>query len=227
MAHLALAAPAALGVVTIDVAGMSSLRSIRSNPSDDPQGDTMNITSDISNVRPTTVAFVNCHNATTFGRTVHMTAYEERRLRGLLTALCDAGLILRASFAPALPDYGYSEAVEQLRGSIGAHIVDALIGGDRVEPDREPAPAAVMPVWTFEPEGPTDDVLLSSAKLWNTDLLVEALRVEDDDDPAPLPSVRDRFDRWANAAGQGGKLKTVRLPGRDGSYVIFAAAAPA
>ena len=34
-------------------------------------------------------------------------------------------------------------------------------------------------------------------------------------------------DRWADAAGQGEKLKTVRLPGRDGCYVLFAAAAPA
>ena len=38
----------------------------------------INITSDISNVRPVSVAFVNCHDATTFGRTVHMTAHEER-----------------------------------------------------------------------------------------------------------------------------------------------------
>jgi hypothetical protein len=47
----------------------------------------INITSDISNVRPVSVAFVNCHDATTFGRTVHMTAHEERRLRSLLEAL--------------------------------------------------------------------------------------------------------------------------------------------
>jgi hypothetical protein len=187
----------------------------------------MNITSDISNVRPTTVAFVNCHNATTFGRTVHMTAYEERRLRGLLTALHDAGLILRASFAPALPGYGYPDAVEGLRTSVGAHIVDALVGADRTEPDREPNPVAIMPVWTFEPEVGSEDALLSSARLWNTDLLVEALRVEDADDPVPVRSVRSRFDRWAAAAGKGDKLKTVRLPGRDSSYVVFAAAAPA
>jgi hypothetical protein len=187
----------------------------------------MNITSDISNVRPTTVAFVQCFDATTFGRTIYMTAHEERRLRGLLTALCDAGLILRASFAPALPDYGYPEAVEQLGGSIGAHVVDALVGGDRVEPDREPAPAAVMPVWAFEPEGPTDDVLLSSARLWGSDLFVEALRVQDDDAPVPVPSVRDRFRRWVDAAGSDRSPSTTRLPGRDGSYVIFAAAAPA
>ncbi len=34
----------------------------------------MNTTCDTANVRPTTVAFVNCFDATTFGRTVHMTA---------------------------------------------------------------------------------------------------------------------------------------------------------
>ena len=53
------------------------------------------------------------------------------------------------------------------------------------------------------------------------------MRVEDDDDPTPVPSVRDRFRRWADAAGHGGRLKTTRLPGRGGWYVLFASAAPA
>jgi hypothetical protein len=83
-----------------------------------------------------------------------------------------------------------------------------------------------MPVWAFEPDGGTEDVLLSSAKLWNVNLLVEALRVEDDDDSVPVASVRDCFQRWIEAAGSGPRLATSRLPGRDGSYVIFAAAAP-
>jgi len=59
---------------------------------------------------------------------------------------------------------------------------------------------------------------------WGADLLVEALRVEDDDDPTPVPSLRDRFRRWADAARHGGRLKATRLPGRDGSFVVFAAA---
>jgi len=83
-----------------------------------------------------------------------------------------------------------------------------------------------MPVYAFEPEGGSEDALLSSATLWNGDLLVEALRIEGDDDPTPVPSVRDRFDRWVGAAGAGRKLATTRLPGRGGSYVLFAAAAP-
>ena len=94
-------------------------------------------------------------------------------------------------------------------------------------PGPDPEPAAVMPVWAFEPEDGSGDVLLSSAKLWGADLLVEALRVEDDDDPTPVPAVRERFRRWADAAGGGRALSTTRLPGREGSYVIFAAAAPA
>ena len=83
-----------------------------------------------------------------------------------------------------------------------------------------------MPVWPFEPEGRSGDAMLSSARLWGVDLLVEALHVEDDDDPTPVPSVRDRFRRWAITAGHGGKLKTARLPGRDGCYVLFATGAP-
>jgi hypothetical protein len=61
----------------------------------------MNNTSDTANVRPTTVAFVNCFDATTFGRTVHMTAQEERRLRNVLAALGDYGFILRQPRAGA------------------------------------------------------------------------------------------------------------------------------
>jgi hypothetical protein len=157
-----------------------------------------------------------------------LTAHEERRLRGLLGALRDAGIILTASLEPALPGCGFAEAVEDLRGSIGAHLVGtALAWSDCPVPGPDPEPAAVMPVWAFEPEDGSDDVLISSARLWGTDLFVEALRVEDDDHPEPVPSVRERFTRWIAAAGQGETPMTVRLPGRDGAYVIFAAAAPA
>ena len=37
-------------------------------------------TTDVGGVRPTTVAFVNCFDATTFGRLVYLTAQERRRL---------------------------------------------------------------------------------------------------------------------------------------------------
>jgi len=43
-------------------------------------------------------------------------------------------------------------------------------------------------------------VLLSSATLWNVNLLIGAPRVEEDDNPAPTPSVRERFARWVAAA---------------------------
>jgi hypothetical protein len=79
-------------------------------------------------------------------------------------------------------------------------------------------------LWAFEPEGDTEDVLVSSGTLWGADLLFEALRVIDDDDPEPVPAVRERFLRWSRAAG-GRTLTTTRLPGRDASYVLFASAA--
>jgi hypothetical protein len=188
----------------------------------------MNNTSDTTNVRPTSVAFVNCFDATTYGRTIHMTAHEERRLRNVLAALSDYGFILRASLEPALPGYGFADVIDHIRATIGAPIADAAIAAaERSAPAAEPAPAALMPVWAFESDGGTEDVLLSSAKLWNVNLLVEALRVEDDDDPVPVASVRERFGRWVAAAGTDAALATSRLPGRDGCYVIFAAAAPA
>jgi hypothetical protein len=188
----------------------------------------MNITSDTDNVRPTTVAFVNCFDARTFGRTVHMTAREERRLRNVLAALNDYGFILRASFEPALPEYGFADVIDHLRATIGAPFADAALAAAlRSVPSAEPEPVAVMPVWVFEPDGGGEDVLLSSATLWNVNLLVEALRVEGDEDPAPVASMRERFQRWVEAAGSGPALATSRLHGRDGSYVIFAASTPA
>jgi hypothetical protein len=188
----------------------------------------MKLTCDTSNVRPTTVAFVNCFDATTFGRTVHMTAHEERRLRNVLSALNDYGFILRASLEPALPDYGFADVIYHLRATISTPIADAaLAAAERSVLAAEPPPAALMPVWAFEPDDGNEDVLLSSATLWNVNLLVEALRVEDEDDPVPVASVRERFHRWIAAVGTGPALATTRLPGRDGSYVIFAAAAAA
>ncbi len=188
----------------------------------------MNTEGETADVRPIGVAFVQCYDATTFCRIVHLTAPEERRLRGLLAALHGVGLILRASYAEARANCGYGAVVDDLRQSIGAHIVNAfLTASDEASGRGEPVPAAVMPVWAFEPEGGSDDILVSSARLWGSDLLVEALRVEDDDDPRPVASVRDRFLRWTAAAGGRAALKTTRLPGRDGTYVIFAAAAPA
>jgi hypothetical protein len=188
----------------------------------------MDITDDAATARPTTVAFFNCFDATTFGRTVYLTPDEERRLRNVLAALRDYGFILAASFEPALPGCGFADVADHLRATIGSPIADAaLAAAERSIPASDPAPAAVMPVWPFEPDPGNGDVLLSSARLWGTDLLVEALRVEDDDDPTPVPSVRERFRRWADAARQGGKLKAARLPGHGGCFVVFAAAAPA
>ncbi len=188
----------------------------------------MNTTSDAATARPTTVAFVNCFRATTFGRTVHLTADEARRLRNVLAALRDYGFILEASIEPALPGYGYGDFADHLRATIGSPIADAALAAvERSVRATDPPPAAVMPVWAFEPDEGSEDVLLSSARLWGTDLLVEALRVEDEEDPVPVPSVRGRFRRWADAAGQRERLKAARLLGHDGCYAIFAASTPA
>jgi hypothetical protein len=40
----------------------------------------MDTTSDAADARPTTVAFVNCFNGSTFGRAIYLTQDEERRL---------------------------------------------------------------------------------------------------------------------------------------------------
>src|SRR5579863_8186017 len=112
----------------------------------------MDTTTDAASARPTTVAFVNCFDATTFVRTVHLTADEERRLRNVLAALRDYGLILGASIEPVPPGYGYgySEVADHLRATIGSPIADAaLSAAERCVPATDPPPVAVMPVWEF------------------------------------------------------------------------------
>jgi hypothetical protein len=90
-------------------------------------------------------------------------------------------------------------------------------------PSARPSPT---PRWR-RPSARFPASTLRPPRLWGSDLFVEAPRVEDDDAPVPAEPVRERFGRWVAGAGIGPRLKTTRLPGRDGSYVIFAAGAPA
>ena len=76
-------------------------------------------------MQPTVVAFVNCGTAATFGRTVHLTADEERRLRNVLAALQDWGLIPTASIKPAAPNYGFDDLADHVRAFIGAPFANA------------------------------------------------------------------------------------------------------
>jgi hypothetical protein len=183
----------------------------------------MNTSNDIADVRHYAVTFAQCFDATIFGRVVVMTAAEELQLRNALLALQNIGCVLSPSIDPMAPVYGLRDIIEHLRTAVGSQIVDLALA--TVSPGEKPAPAVLMPVWAFEPEGESDDVLLSSGTLWGTDMLFEALRVVDDDNPEPVPAVRDRFLRWALAAGGRINLTTTRLPGRDARYVLFAAAA--
>ena len=92
-----------------------------------------------------------------------------------------------------------------------------------------PQPIAIMPVWSFEAEGDDGadrDVLLSSGRLWGAEILLEALKVDNPDDPVPARTVRCRHDRWVKAAG-GSRLRTfVHVPGEEGCYFVAGAAAP-
>jgi hypothetical protein len=102
----------------------------------------MNNTSDAADARPVTIAFVNCFDATTFGRTVHLTPDQERRLRNVLAALRDYGFVLEASFEPVPPGYGFADVADHLRATIGPPIADAaLAAAERSGPSSDPAPA--------------------------------------------------------------------------------------
>lgn len=173
------------------------------------------------------VAFSKLDDATTIAMTVRLSPAERDRLHDLLRSLQDYGLILPPTFTSAPGSFGLQKAVELVRQAVGEHFVDAaLSAGGRPGPGSDPDPIAAMPVWAFESERCGSDVMLSSARLWGTDLLLEALRVEGEDDAAPVPAVRARYDRWLAAAGSGRLVRPVRLPRRPGSYALFAAAAP-
>jgi hypothetical protein len=158
------------------------------------------------------VAFLNCFDARLFCAEVELTEGDQRRLDAALAWLQDAGVLL-------LPTPDQSDArldadgvIDHLRATVGDHIVEAALAADPDLPRASgPAPTAVLPVWPFETEGddPADrDVLLASGRLWGAEALLEALRVDEPDNPVPVLEVRSRFDRWVKAAG-GGRMRVV------------------
>ena len=175
------------------------------------------------------IAFLNCHTAKLFTADVDMSESEEVALASMLAWLQEAGVVmLPAAEGPAAP-IAAADFEACVRRTVGDCLVDAALDAD---PERPAAggsrPIAVMPVWPFEDEGDASadrDVLLSSGRLWGADILLEALRVEDPDNPVPVTTVRCRHDRWVKAAG-GAKLRAfVHLPGEQGCYFVGGAAA--
>ena len=171
------------------------------------------------------VAFTNCSNATTATITASVTASEEFRLRELLRHLQAFGLILPPTFVIA-DAIGFTHAIDTIASTVGSSVVDAALAARCNRVGGDPAPVAVMPVWPFEPEGAGADVMLSSARLWGVDLLVEALRVGDDESGTPVPAVRDRHARWLTAAAADRPVRSVKLSGVPGCFAVFAATAP-
>ena len=87
----------------------------------------MNFGSQPAPAWPTTVAFASLYDATTFGRTVHMTHREERRLRAVLAAV---------------RDYGFADVIAHLRASLGAPFADAALAAAEPPPrTRSPRPS--------------------------------------------------------------------------------------
>ena len=180
--------------------------------------------------RQVRVTFLNTFDATFFSADVDLSQQEEGRLEALLSWLQEAGVILLPQPSTGAVEPTFQGMLSHLRGSVGAHIVEAALAAPSApyQADRG-TPIAIMPLWPFEaPDVGSNhrDVLLSSARLWGADLVVEALRVADPDSPIPLPSVRERFDRWMSAVGGGRDRVAVQPPGEPGWYVVAAVAAP-
>lgn len=175
---------------------------------------------------PVTVAFARCYNAAIFTTTACLTTAETAQFQDLLSGLDELGLIALPAISPApSATVRFEGVIAQLSDWLAPHVVDAVAA--TFGQARSPAPAAptaIMPLWAFASDGGNDDVLVTTARLWGCDLHVEALRVESDEEPSPVPSVANRFARWRAAAPGAGDLATVRVPGRDGRYVIFASA---
>jgi hypothetical protein len=203
------------------------LRSIPDKPCRNDPKVTKNAT---AAARLNRITFLNCSDAKLFSAEVELSEDDRARLASALAWLQDAGVLLLPAACRPEGRMTAGDLIDHLRALVGDHIVDAALLADPGRPAcRDPAPAAVMPVWRFEVAGddPDDrDVLLASGRLWGADLLMEALRVEDPDHPEPVREVRSRYDRWIRAAG-GRRLRAViHPPGEKGCYFLAAVAAP-
>lgn len=89
----------------------------------------MNVTSGRLSVGPSAVALVECFDAVTLGRTVHVIAFEERPSRALFAALQDYG-------------FGFHDVVDH---PLEADIVDAPLARP------PPIPARPSPPWCQRP----------------------------------------------------------------------------
>ena len=82
-------------------------------------------------------------------------------------------------------------------------------------------------IWPFEAEGDDPDDREVPGRLLGADVPLEALHVDEPDNPVPVFEVRSRFDGCVKAAG-GGRMRAVNHPpGEKGCYVLAAIAAPA
>jgi hypothetical protein len=177
------------------------------------------------------IAFLNCFDAKLFVADVEMSEADDIQFSSALEWLYEAGIILLPATDLTPGPIGAVDVMHHLRATVGDLLVDAALGADPTRPAGTAVqPAAVMPVWPFEAEGddPDDrDVLLSSGRLWGMDVLLEALRVDGPDHPAPVPAVRPRFERWVKAAGGGTPRAAIHPPGEAGCYFLAGVASPA
>lgn len=176
----------------------------------------------------TAISFARCYDAAIFTAAAELTAVEAEQLRELLGGLEGLGLVTLPSVAPmSVPSTGLRAVMVQLSDWLAPHVVKAVAATLGQQRSPLAPPNALMPLWPFEPCGDSNDLLVTTAQLWGCDLHVEALRVESDEEPRPVPSVAARFAAWRHAAPGHGGLATVRLPGREGRYVLFASSHPA
>ncbi len=136
------------------VSRISFLRSDGATNRNPKRNDT-NVTSNVkAAAQVARVAFLNCFDARLFSAEVELSAGDDRRLGSALAWLQDAGVLLLPAPGRTEARMTAGEVVEHLRAAVGDHIVDAALAADPARPaSREPAPAAVLPVWPFEAEG--------------------------------------------------------------------------
>jgi hypothetical protein len=181
-------------------------------------------------MRATRIAFLNCNDAALHVADVKLTEEERARVRAALAWLEHSGIVLVPRQHQGAAVRTYDVLLATLQASVGDLAFQAALGAEPREPmGEQAAPCAVMTVWKLEPEGDDvedRDVLLGSGRLWGIDLLIEALRVEEPDDPLPAKTVRPRLERWVKAAGGGSLRKACRPPGEDGWYAVAAISSP-
>ena len=140
----------------------------------------------------------------------------------VLDRLAAEGLVAVPTLFVSGPPRTLAEVMQVISERLSAPIVEAVQASLAYASTPSPPPIGVMHVWAFEEvQQGNPDVLVAMGKLWGVDVWIEAIRMEDADLGVVAAGGRAILaDRGGSGPAQA--CNTVRLPGREADYVLFA-----